>query len=86
MKTQSPDTHPEIERLQIEAYRRMTPAERLHKVWELNRFAREMVMADVQRRYPNADERERKLRAASRWLPAELMCAAYGWDPDVEGY
>jgi hypothetical protein len=86
MKTQSPDTHPEIERILIEAYRRMTPAEKFRRVEGMNRAMEMLAMADIKRRYPNASEHECRLRAASRRLPAELMRKAFGWDPDKEGY
>lgn len=32
-----PDTHPEIERMLVEAYRRMSPEEKILRVSELNR-------------------------------------------------
>jgi hypothetical protein len=86
MKTQSPDTHPEIERMQIEAYRRMTPAERFRKIEGLNLSAQAMSLGDIRRRHPDASEREMQLRLASRSIPANLMRKAFGWDPDREGY
>ena len=86
MKTQSPDTHPDIEKIQIEGYRRMSAAEKLRLAGELNRFAVNLILADVRRRHPDADEREVRLRAAARWLPADLMRKAFGWDPDEKGY
>lgn len=86
MKTQSPDTHPDIERILIEAYRKMSMAEKFHKVQELNRTVEILAMADVRRRYPDADEYECRLRVASRRIPADLMRKAFGWDPDKEGY
>lgn len=86
MKTQSPDTHPEIERILIEAYRKMTPGERFRKVESLNRTTEAVALADIRRRHPKADEREQQLRLASRRIPAALMQKAFGWDPDKEGY
>jgi hypothetical protein len=86
MKTQSVDTDPRVEELLIEAYRRMTPSEKLASVRAGNRAVQSLQMADIQRRYPDADERELHLRLASRSLPRELMIAAFGWDPEVEGY
>lgn len=86
MKPQSPDTHPDIERMQIEAYRRMTPAEKLRIVGDLNRFAADTIRAQVRRAHPRAGEQEVRLRAASRWLPAALLKSAFGWDPEQKGY
>jgi len=86
VRTQSPDTHPEVEHILVEAYRRMTPAERFRKIGEMNRAVELLALADVRRRYPNADDRECRLRVASRRIPADLMRKAVGWDLDVEGY
>ena len=61
MKTQSPDTSPEAERILIEGYRRMTPREKTQRVLEINRFGYQLALAGVRRRHPNADEREQKL-------------------------
>ncbi len=86
MKTQSPDTHPEIERILIEAYRRMPPAEKFRRIEGMNRTMEMLAMADIRRRYPDASEYECRLRVASRRIPAELMRKAFGWDPEKEGY
>jgi hypothetical protein len=86
MKTQSPDTHPKIEAMLIEAYRKMTMAEKFRKIANMNRTGDMLAMADVRSRYPDADEYELRLRVASRRIPAELMRRAFGWDPDEKGY
>jgi hypothetical protein len=86
MKTQSSDTHPEIEKRLIEGYRRMTAREKLHQIGSMGRFAYTLALADVRKRHPDAEEQECRLRVASRWLDAGLMRKAFGWDPDVEGY
>jgi hypothetical protein len=86
MKTQSPDTHPEIERILIEAYRRMTPREKIEKMRQLNEFGYRLALAEVQRRYPEASERECHLRVASRYIPPDLMRKAFGWNPDEMGF
>jgi hypothetical protein len=86
MNTQSEDTHPDIERILIEAARRMTPAQKVGQVGQMNRFIRNMQEAEIRRMHPEASEREIELRLVSRWLPADLMRTALGWDPDREGY
>jgi len=86
MKTQSPDTHPEIERIIVEAARKMTFAERFQKVEQLIWAAEQLALADIKDRYPNATEHETRMRLGSRRIPADLMRKAFGWDPDVEGY
>ena len=80
------DTHPEIEKILIEGYRKMSPAEKLARVSEMNQLLERLAAYDVRQRHPDADEREVRLRVASRRIPAELMRKAFGWDPDKEGY
>jgi hypothetical protein len=86
MKTQVNDTDPRIEEMLIEAYRRMTPAEKLASVQAGNRAVQALQLADIRRRHPDAGERELQLRLASRCIDRDLMVKAFGWDPDVEGY
>ena len=80
------DTHPDVEAIRIEAYRRMTPAQKLAIVCALNDTVRSLALADIRRRHPNAAPRELMLRLASRSLPPELLVKAFGWDVAVEGY
>jgi hypothetical protein len=87
MRTQFPDTPPEIEQRLIEAYRRMSPEERLLKALELNRAAQEMAAARIRAKYgPDLPERELRLRLAALWIDRETMVRAFGWDPEVKGY
>ncbi|MGH9938830.1 MAG: hypothetical protein ACREAM_21525 [Blastocatellia bacterium] len=86
MKTLSPDTSPEIEKILIEGYRKMPVWKKLQQVRELTQLVCQLAMNDIRRRYPQANEREVKLRLASRWLEPELMRKAFGWDPEKEGY
>lgn len=64
------DTDPAIEAFLVEGYRRMTPAQKLELVGALTRTVRQLALADVRRRYPNADEREQALRVASHITPS----------------
>ena len=80
------DTRPAAERVLIELYRRMPAWQKLRQVSELTRAVQELALCDIRRRHPQADEREQKLRLASRWLRAETMRKVYGWDPEREGY
>ena len=86
MKPLSDDTHPEIERLWIDGLRRRTPAQRFHRIGELNATLQRLAEIETRQRHPDAPEREIRLRVAARRLPAELMRRAFGWDPDREGY
>jgi len=80
------DTSADARRFMVEAYRRMTPTQKLRRVFDLYEFAMGLARADVRRRYPDADERECRLRAASRFIAPELMRKAFGWDPREKGY
>jgi hypothetical protein len=80
-----PDTDPEIGRLQLERYRRMTPAEKLERVVDLNRTAEAMATLRLERTYGPLDERERELRLAALRLDRETMIRVFGWDPAERG-
>ena len=80
------DTHPKIEALLVEGYRKMSPSQKLERVRALTRAVQELALADVRRRHPNADAREQMLRLASRWIEPELMVRALGWDVREMGY
>ena len=86
MKPLMNDTPPEIEARWLEGLRKRTPAERFRRVGELNAMLQQLAEAETRRRHPDANEREIKLRVASRRIPAELMRKAFGWDPDKEGF
>jgi len=87
MRTQSPDTPPEIEEIMLERYRQMSPLDRLRQVFELNYTAQSMAALRLQAQYgPDLSERELRLRLAALWLDRETMIEVYGWDPEVEGY
>ncbi len=80
------DTHPDVEAFLIEGYRRMLPAAKLQQVALLTQTVQKLALADIRRRYPEADEREQALRLASRWIDTELMVRAFGWNPEESGY
>ncbi len=80
------DTHPAIEALLIEGYRRMSATEKLERVTALTQAVQQLALLDIRRRHPDADERELSLRLASRWIEPELMKRAFGWDVDEAGY
>jgi hypothetical protein len=80
------DTHPLIQALIMEGYRKMSAAEKLQCVRRLTLAIQELALADVRRRHPRADAREQALRVASRWIEPSLMARAFGWDPRTAGY
>lgn len=86
MQALAEDTPPEIERIIIEGYRRMSAAQKLQIMQDLQQSAWLVALGEIRRQHSQASEHELKLRLASRWIEPELMRAAFGWDPDVEGY
>jgi hypothetical protein len=86
MRPQSPDTSRAAERIQIEAWRRMSPAQKLRVVGELYDAAQALARAGIRARHPDAGEREIRLRLAALRLDRETMIRWFGWDPEIEGY
>ena len=87
MKTLSLDTPPEIEEIQLERYRQMTPQEKIAIVQDLNRTVLLMALAGIRMRHgADLPEREIRLRLAALWLDRETMIKVYDWDPEAEGY
>ncbi len=87
MKTQSPDTPPEVEAILLEGYRRMTPQQKIRRVGELQQMAESLAAARIRDQYgPDICERELRLRLAALRLDRETMIEVFGWDPAVEGY
>jgi hypothetical protein len=80
------DTSPAARRVLIEGFRRMPGWQKLQRVEELTQLVAGLALADIRRRYPDADERELTLRLAVRRLGADLVYRATGWDARVEGY
>jgi hypothetical protein len=83
LKTQSPDTSPEIEAILIEGFRRMSATEKLERVRQATQAAQQMALVRLREQYPSAGPRELALRLASLWLDRELMLRAFAWDPDA---
>ncbi|MGQ9629541.1 MAG: hypothetical protein ACUVXI_04390 [bacterium] len=86
MRTQSPDTSPEIEEVQIELLREAPPWRKLIMVGQMNRTIRELALVGLRQRYPGASPGDLKRRLAAILLDREIATRVYGWDPEVEGY
>jgi hypothetical protein len=80
------DTHPAVEALLIDGYRKMTPSQKLERVRAMTQAVQRLALLDIRRRHPDADERELALRLASRWLAPETIVAPFGWNPQERGY
>ena len=75
------DTSPEIERLQVEAWQRMSAAQKAALVSGLTQAAVDMTLAGIRQRFPSASPREVRLRFAVLTLGPDLARAAF---PDVD--
>jgi hypothetical protein len=71
------DTHAEAEHLQIAIWHRMTPQQKLELVAGASRAVRELALAGLRQRHPDASSRELTLRYACLTLEPELARAAY---------
>ena len=81
MSTLSPDTHPQMEALQIELLRSASPTRKMQMLAQLNQSAHLLALAGLRSRYPQATETELKRRLADLLLGEELACKVYGARP-----
>jgi hypothetical protein len=72
------DTSPEAWEVFQELQRRMSPGEKLARVFEHSAFVRSLILAGIRRRHPSATEREVFLRFARQTLGQELYQKVYG--------
>lgn len=86
METLSSDTTPEAEIVLLELLRQAPVWKRLQMIDQMYETLRLISLADLRRCYPKADESELRRRLAARILSREHVLAAYGWDPEIEGY
>ncbi|HYJ77986.1 MAG TPA: hypothetical protein VEW03_00085 [Longimicrobiaceae bacterium] len=80
------DTSAAAEQVLLDGYRRMSPAEKLERVFELNDALEQLARARIRAQYGEVAEREMRLRLASLRLGRETMVKVFGWDPDVHGW
>lgn len=73
----SSDTSPDVERRQVDLWRRMSPSDKLRLVREMTRAVQELSLAGIRRRHPGASEDECKLRLALLTLGRDLACRVY---------
>lgn len=85
MRPLSPDTTTEAQEVQFELLRRMPSWKRLALTCELIQAARKMMLADLRRRFPQADDEELRRRLIARLLTRDEVISAYGFDPEEIG-
>jgi hypothetical protein len=77
-RTLSRDTTPEAEAVQVEIFRRMSGRQKLALVEEANRNARELALAGLRLRHPDAGPEELFRRLMDLMLGEELAERVYG--------
>jgi hypothetical protein len=86
MKPLSQDTTPEAQRKHYELMRKLSPEQRLSMAFALTDATRNLILADLHHRFPEANENEIKRRFIARVLSREDVIRAYGFDPKAEGF
>lgn len=76
------DTHPDMERLQLELMRRAPAWRKAQMLGEMYAAMKQLALSGLRSRYPNANEIELRRRLADLLLPAELAERAYGPPPE----
>ena len=79
-----PDTPPETERVLFAMLREMPPWRKLEMVAQLNQAGRELALAGLQKRYPQATQDELYRHLADILLGAELAARVYGPLPEAD--
>jgi hypothetical protein len=77
MSTLSSDTHPKMERMQIEFIRRMPAWKKFAVVDGLNETVKTLAMSGIQQQYPAATPQQVRRILAERLLGAELAQKVY---------
>ena len=83
MRTQSPDTSPEAEQVLIDLLRRAPAWRRLQLADRMSATVRELCLAGLRSRHPNASEVEMRRRFADIHLGTDLAAKVFGPPPPV---
>lgn len=79
-----PDTHPEMETLQIKLWRQASPTRKMQMLAHLNASARLLALAGLRERYPDASEAQLRFKLAGLLLGEDLARKVYGEDSHAE--
>lgn len=80
------DTRPEIERIVLDGYRQMSPAQKLARVDDLRQLTMGLAERRIRSQYAGASDQEVRLRLGALTLGRDLMIRIFGWDPEREGW
>jgi hypothetical protein len=86
MKPLSQDTTSEAQRKHYELMRKLSPEQRLSMAFALTDATRDLILADLHHRFPEADENEIRRKFIARVLSRKDVIRAYGFDPKAEGF
>ena len=82
MPTRLSDTHPELEKIQIELLRAMPPARKFQLLNDLSLTGRMLSLSGLRARFPESSPPELRRRLSTLILGPELACKVYGPEPD----
>ena len=82
MRTRSPDTSPEAERVLLDLLRQAPAWRKLRLVEDTNRSVKDLLMAGLRHRFPQDPPVVLRRRLADLWLGPELSVAAYAPPPE----
>lgn len=80
----SGDTSQEAASVQLEVYRRMTPAERLRVGLELTQMSRDLLSQGIRSRHPAYSNDEVRWALIRAWLGRDLFALAYPHGPQLD--
>lgn len=80
------DTHPALEPIIIEGFRKMPPSQRFKMAMEMSEAIRDLAKIGILKRHPGISDEELQKRLGALLLGRELSIKVNGWDPEAEGY
>jgi len=86
MKPLSPDTTPGAQCKYFELMAQLSPEQRLSLAFALTDATRQLILADLRHRFPQAGDDEIRRRFIARVLLRKDVIRAYGFDPKAEGF
>jgi len=84
MSTLRPDTHPDIERLQVERLRQMPTWRKMALMAEMAQSVRTLALAGLRQRHPTDTPAQLRRHLADLVLGPELAARAYGASPEED--
>ena len=82
MPTRMKDTRPEVEKVQMELLRAMSPAQKFQLLNDLILTGRRLSLAGLRSRFPEASPEELRRRLSTLILGPELAYKVYGPEPE----